>query len=44
MLTVIDEFTKESLAIEVEQRLRSEDVLHCLARLFAECGPPDHIR
>jgi len=44
MLTVIDEFTRESLAIEVERRLRSDDVLHCLARLFAERGPPDHIR
>jgi putative transposase len=44
MLTVIDEFTRESLAIEVERRLRSDDVLHCLTRLFAERGPPDHIR
>lgn len=44
MLTVIDEFTRECLAIEVERRLRSDDVLHCLARLFAERGPPAHIR
>jgi len=44
MLTVIDEFTRESLVIEVERHLRSDDVLHCLARLFAERGPPDHIR
>ena len=44
MLTVIDEYTKESLAIEVERKLNSDDVLHCLARLFAERGPPDHIR
>ena len=44
MLTVIDEFTRESLAIEVERRLRSDDVLHCLTRLFAERAPPDHIR
>ena len=44
MLTVIDEFTRESLAIEVERRLRSDDVLHCLARLFAERGPPQYIR
>jgi len=44
MLTVIDEFTRESLAIEVERRLRSDDVLHCLTRLFAERGSPDHIR
>ncbi len=44
MLTVIDEYTRESLAIEVARRLRSDDVLHCLAGLFAERGPPDHIR
>ncbi len=44
MLTVIDEFTRESLAIEVERKLNSDDVLHCLARLMAERGPPDHIR
>lgn len=44
MLTVIDEYTRESLAIEVERRLRSDDVLHCLVRLFAERGPPQYIR
>ena len=44
MLTVIDEFTRESLAIAVARRLRSDDVLAYLADLFAERGPPDHIR
>ncbi len=44
MLTVIDEFTRESLAIEVGRRLRSDDVLHLLADLFVWHGPPDHIR
>ncbi len=44
MLTVIDEFTRESLAIPVARRLRSDDVLHCLAELFVKHGPPDHIR
>ena len=44
MLTVIDEFTRECLAIPVARRLRSDDVLACLADLFAERGPPDHIR
>jgi len=44
MLTVIDECSRECLAIEVERRLRSDDVLHCLARLFTDRGPPDHIR
>ena len=44
MLTVIDEYTRESLAIQVGRRLRSDDVLHCLTELFTERGPPDHIR
>ena len=44
MLTVIDEFTRECLAIPVARRLRFDDVLACLADLFIERGPPDHIR
>lgn len=44
MLTVIDEFTRECLAIDVARRLRSDDVLHRLTALFLEHGPPDHIR
>ena len=44
MLTVIDEFTRQCLAIEVERKLNSDDVLHCLARLFCEHGSPEHIR
>jgi transposase InsO family protein len=36
--------TRECLAIDVARRLRSDDVLHCLAELFADRGPPDHIR
>ncbi len=44
MLTVIDEFTRRCLAIEVARRLRSDDVLQVLAELFVQHGPPDHIR
>ena len=44
MLTVIDEFTRECLAIEVARRLRHDDVLACLADLFTRHGPPGHIR
>ena len=44
MLTVIDEYTRECLAIQVDRRLRSDDVLHCIAGLFTDRGPPDHIR
>lgn len=44
MLTVIDEFTRESLAIVVARRLRSDDMLTVLTELFIERGPPEHIR
>ena len=44
MLTVIDEFTRESLAIHVERKLKSDDVLQVLSELFVERGPPEHIR
>jgi transposase InsO family protein len=44
MLTVIDEHTKECLAIVVARRLRADDVLQALADLFVERGPPGHIR
>jgi putative transposase len=44
MLTVIDEFTRQCVAIVVARRLRSDDVLHCLTDLFAAHGPPEHIR
>jgi len=44
MLTVIDEFTRRSLAVVVARRLRHDDVLHCLSELFTEHGPPEHIR
>jgi hypothetical protein len=36
MLTVIDEFSRECLAIEVARKLNSDDVLESLTRLFAE--------
>ncbi len=44
MLTVIDEYTRECLAIETARRLRHNDVLAVLADLFVKHGPPDHIR
>ena len=44
MLTIIDEYTRECLAIDVARRLRSDDVLYRLAALFVDRGPPDHIR
>ena len=44
MLTVVDEFTRECLAIDVARRQRSDDVLERLAWLFVTRGVPDHIR
>jgi hypothetical protein len=44
MLTVVDEFTRECLAIDVAKRLTSEDVLERLSDLFVRKGVPEHIR
>jgi putative transposase len=44
LLTVIDEYSRECLAIVVERRLRSDDVLECLAGLFVRHGVPEYLR
>jgi transposase InsO family protein len=44
MLTVVDEFTRECLAIDVARQLKSDDVLERLAWLFCLRGVPEHIR
>lgn len=44
MLTMIDEFTRECLAIDVSRRLTSEDVLERLSNLFIHRGHPEYIR
>ncbi len=44
LLTIVDEYTRECLAIDVARRLNSEDVLERLAELFVNRGVPDHIR
>ena len=44
MLTVIDEFSRESLAIKTKRRLTSKDVVETLADLFMIHGVPDYIR
>ncbi|AHB04877.1 integrase [Pandoraea pnomenusa 3kgm] len=43
MLTVVDVFTKEALAIEVGQRLRGEHVVSALNRIAVRPGAPRHI-
>jgi len=44
MLTVIDEYSRQCLAIHVQRKLKSDDVLAVLTELFQRHGPPDHIR
>ena len=44
MLCVVDEFTREALAIRVDRRLSSADVIETLAEMMLERGTPAHIR
>ncbi len=44
MLTVIDEHTRECLAIRTERRQNQETVLETLSDLFLLHGPPEHLR
>jgi len=44
MLTIIDEYTRECLAIEVARRLDADAVLYRLTELFVTRRPPDYIR
>jgi transposase InsO family protein len=44
LLTVVDEYTRECLAVVVDRQLRSDDVLDCLTDLFVTQGTPEHIR
>ena len=43
-LTVIDEYTRECLALPVGRSLKSDDVQACLTELFIRRGIPEHIR
>jgi len=43
-LTVIDEFTHESLALPVQRKFTADDVQAVLADLFIERGVPEYIR
>ena len=44
LLTVLDEHTRECLAIVVARKIRSQDVLEVLADLFVRHGPPEHLK
>jgi transposase InsO family protein len=44
LLTVIDEYTRECLAIDVARAITADDVLERLGGLFVRRGVPGHIR
>ncbi len=43
-LSIVDEYTRECLALKVDRSMTSEDVIDTLAELFAMRGVPQHIR
>ena len=42
LLTVVDEYTRQCLAIKVARRIRADDVLSSLTELFVAHGSPAH--
>ena len=44
LLTIVDEYTRECLAIRVARAIRADDVLASLTELFVQHGAPDHLR
>ena len=44
ILTLIDEYSRRCLALEVDRSIKSDDVLHCLSTQFLIHGLPEHIR
>ena len=43
-LTVVDEFTRESLAVDAAGSIRSARVIHILAKLVSLRGAPRYLR
>lgn len=44
IMPIVDEYSRECLALEVERSITAEDVVGILARLFTERGAPSFIR
>jgi hypothetical protein len=44
MLTILDEYSRECLAIDVDRRFTHDAVMHRLTDLFFRRGIPEHIR
>ena len=44
LLTVVDEYSRECLAIRVARAIQADDVLASLTELFVQHGAPEHLR
>jgi len=44
VLTIMDEYTRRSMEIEVARRMPAGAVIAVLERVFSECGSPDYLR
>lgn len=44
MLNIIDEYSREPLAIHIGRQIKASDVLHHLSELFVMRGAPDYLR
>ena len=44
MLTVLDEYTRQALCVEVKDKMNSDDVLEVMHRLLLRYGKPEFIR
>ena len=44
LLTVLDEHTRECLAINVARKMKGNEILEVLTDLFVRHGPPEHLR
>ena len=44
LLTILDEYTRECLAIDVDRQMNHQNVLDRLAELFVDRGVPQYIR
>ena len=44
LLTMMDEYTRECLAVRAERKLSSEEVMETLANLFVRRGLPRYLR
>jgi transposase InsO family protein len=44
VMPIVDEYTRECLALEMERSITASEVIETLERLFTERGEPDYIR